>query len=162
MIKLFYLQHVWDIIKLLFFRRALWDLQAEKDLVDQEESRWVIFNHLQGCVMQTEDRRGTLFSRQIEMDIKWHSGCFSCCASTSIFSFCPFSSFATQGKQGEPGPSGKAGLPGTPVSYLFLIYKKFNFQKAIGWLMVQNKLYKHTKYPLFHRVDTFNRELLVE
>lgn len=62
----------------------------------------------------TEDRHCTVSSRHV--DIKWHSGCFSCRPHHQL---CLFFSFLFKGKQGEPGPSGKAGLPGTPVSLSF-------------------------------------------
>lgn len=119
MIKIFCFQHVWDIKKKMAvcFRRAPWDLQAEKGLADQEESRWVIFNHSPGCLTQTEDRRSTVSSRLIDMDSKWHSSRFSPSLIFSLFFSFPF---AYQGKQGEPGPSGKAGVPGSPVSRLVL------------------------------------------
>lgn len=93
-------------LTIFFSCRALWDLQAEKDLQDQEGSLWVIFHLFQRCL-----------ASEVICRNKVTLGSFLFLSFLLLFfSHSVLFAVQPQGKQGEPGPSGKAGLPGTPVS----------------------------------------------
>lgn len=161
MIKLFYLQHVWDIIKLFFLQGSMGP-PGREGLSGPRGEPVSHFQSLAGLsnanrrqtrhTVQQTYRNGHKVALRLFLLLCFHFNFLI----LSFFFFCnPGQARWTWAirKSRSPWNSSELSIPNI---------QEIQFAKGYRVTNGANKLYKHTKDPLFHRVNTFNKELLVE